>query len=209
MKRVLCYGDSNTFGTPPMAKLGEDRRFDAAIRWPGVMRAELGAGYEVIEEGLPGRTTVHNDPLDGAFMNGLAVLPAILKSHKPLDLVLIMLGTNDQKQRFSLTGFDIAAGMRNLAQCVPGFVPNAKILLVCPPPAFSSGTLAEMFSGADERAKTMPNWYAHFAAETGSGFFDAGKIAACDPMDGVHLSPDTHATLGRAMAAEVRKILEN
>ncbi len=205
--RILCYGDSNTFGTPPLAALGEDRRYDAATRWPGVMRAELGAGYELIEEGLPGRTTCHPDPVEGAFMDGLAVLPAILKSHKPLDLVLIMLGTNDQKERFSLTGFDIAAGMRNLAQCVPGFVPNAKLLLVCPPPAFEAGCLAEMFTGAAERGKTMPKWYAYFAAETGAAFFDAGTVAACDPLDGVHFSETSHATLGRAMAAEVRKAL--
>lgn len=207
MRRILCYGDSNTFGAPPLERLGEDRRFDANTRWPGVMRNELGEGFEIIEEGLPGRTTCYPDPVDGAFMDGLAVLPAILKSHKPLDLVIIMLGTNDQKERFRLTGFDIGAGMRNLIACVPTYIPDVPILSVCPPPAYESGCLAEMFKGSAERGKTMPHWYAHFATETGASFFDAGTVIACDPLDGVHFGADAHGTLGKAMAEQVRKVL--
>jgi len=206
MKRILCYGDSNTYGTPPLETLGQDRRFDPDTRWTGILRNELGAGFEVIEEGLPGRTTCHPDPLEGAFMDGLAVLPAILKSHNPLDLVILMLGTNDLKHRFSLTGFDIGSGMRNLCQCVAEYAPSAQTLMVCPPPAFEAGCLAEMFTGAALRAETMPRWYAHFAADAGAGFFDAGRIIACDQLDGVHFSAVTHGVLGRAMAAEIRTV---
>ena len=209
MTTVLCYGDSNTHGTLPMASLDEDRRYNAATRWPGVMAAELGPGFTVIAEGLPGRTTCYPDPVEGLFMDGLAVLPAILKTHKPLDLVILMLGTNDLKERFSLTGFDIGAGMRNLALCVPQYQPESKILMVCPPPAFEAGCLAEMFTGAAERAKSMPEWYAYFAAETGCAFFDASAVIACDPLDGVHFGAETHGRLGRAMTEEVRRVLES
>lgn len=201
MKRILCYGDSNTYGTPPMARLNEDERFGPEVRWPRVMARELGDGFEIIEEGLPGRTTCHPDPLDGAFMDGLAVLPAILKSHKPLDLVIFLLGTNDMKHHFAVTGFGVGAGLRNLALCVPQFAPGARVLIACPPPPFEAGCLAELFAGASERGKSMAHWAAHFASETGSAFFDAGQVISCDPLDGVHYSAEAHKELGKALAA--------
>nr|MDQ3302571.1 hydrolase [Actinomycetota bacterium] len=89
MKTVLCYGDSNTWGSNP--ETGE--RFAPHVRWPGVLAWELGDGFCVIEEGLPGRTTVRDDPIEGAHKNGRTYLRACLESHKPLDLVTVMLGT--------------------------------------------------------------------------------------------------------------------
>ena len=72
---VLCYGDFNTHGTAPMATLDDMVRLGPAERWPGVLAAVLGAGWRVIEEGLPGRTTVHPDPVSGVHKNGLACCP--------------------------------------------------------------------------------------------------------------------------------------
>ena len=108
MKTVLLYGDSNTYGTAPMGALGDARRFGADIRWAGHVARALAGRAEVIAEGHPGRTTVHDDPIEGAHRNGLSVLPAILESHAPLDVVAIMLGTNDLKARFSVTAADVA-----------------------------------------------------------------------------------------------------
>ena len=104
---VLCYGDSNTHGTMPMATLDDMGRFGAAERWPGVLAAELGSGWRVVEEGLPGRTTVYPDPISGVHKNGLSVLPAALESHRPLDVVVVMLGTNDLKHRFQVPPVEI------------------------------------------------------------------------------------------------------
>ncbi len=104
MKTVLCYGDSNTWGSDP--ETGE--RFAPDVRWPGVLRRSLGEGYWVIEEGLGGRTTVRDDPIEGAHKNGRAYLRACLESHKPIDLMTIMLGTNDLKARFAASASDIA-----------------------------------------------------------------------------------------------------
>jgi len=207
MPTVLLYGDSNTYGTPPMAALGEDRRFGAAIRWPGILRSALGPGVTVIEEGHPGRTTVHDDPIEGAHRNGLTILPAIVESHRPIDLAVLMLGTNDHKQRFSLTGFDIARGAGRLVEVMlaSGYV--RQVLWICPPPPLERGCLAEMFQGAEERGRSVARWSAAFAAEVGAGFLDAGAIVAVDPLDGVHLSAAAHAALGAAVAQQVGRML--
>ena len=107
-RMVLAYGDSNTHGTVPMETLEDMGRLGPAERWPGVLAAELGAGWLVREEGLPGRTTVHPDPISGVHKNGLAILPAILESHRPIDVVVLMLGTNDLKHRFQVPVVEIA-----------------------------------------------------------------------------------------------------
>ena len=97
-KTVLCYGDSNTFGHS--VEGDPDNRYAPSVRWPGVLQACLGDDWQVIEEGLGGRTTVSDDPIEGAYKNGRTPLLAILHSHQPLDWVIIKLGTNDLKTRF-------------------------------------------------------------------------------------------------------------
>lgn len=98
MKNILCYGDSNTWGYDAETK----NRFPPDVRWTGILKRTLGEGYHVIEEGLNGRTTVWDDPIEG-YKNGREYLIPCLESHRPLDLVIIMLGTNNLKKRFSLT----------------------------------------------------------------------------------------------------------
>ena len=105
MKTVMCYGDSNTWGYNPATQ----QRYPRDERWTGVLQELLGADYRVIEEGLNGRTTVWDDPIEG-YKNGREYLIPCLESQKPLDLVIIMLGTNDLKLRFSLPAYDIAEG---------------------------------------------------------------------------------------------------
>lgn len=208
MPTVLLYGDSNTFGTPPMAALGEDRRFDGATRWPGVLSAALGPGVTVIAEGHPGRTTVHDDPVEGAHRNGLRVLPAIIESHRPVDIAVLMLGTNDHKNRFALNGFDIASGAKRLVSemLASGYV--RQVLWIAPPPPRERGCLAEMFEGAEARGKSVAAHMRTMAAECGVAFLDAGEVIEVDPLDGVHLSEAAHAALGRAVAARLGEMLE-
>ena len=108
MKNVLCFGDSNTWGfMPESISLPCPERHPHDVRWTGVLARELGGGYRVIEEGQNGRTTVHDDPFALA-RNGKTVLPAILESHKPLDLVVLMLGTNDLKAVYGVSPGEIA-----------------------------------------------------------------------------------------------------
>jgi lysophospholipase L1-like esterase len=208
---VLAYGDSNTHGTAPMATLEDMVRLGPAERWPGVMAAELGAGWRVIEEGLPGRTTVLPDPIAGVHKNGLAVLPAILETHLPIDAVVLMLGTNDLKWRFQVPAVEIGESVSLLVREIhhsvagPGAKPP-KLLLVSPPPVLEAGCLAEIFAGAAEKSKRLAAVYADIGRRHGIPVFDAGGVVASSPLDGVHYDAAEHAKLGRALAGAVRAL---
>ena len=109
-RSLMIFGDSNTHGTPPITTLGASARFDHRHRWTSLLAAQL-PDWEVVVEGQPGRTTLHDDPIEGSHRNGIRVLPALLESHRPLHLVVVMLGTNDLKHRFSVTAWDIAQSL--------------------------------------------------------------------------------------------------
>jgi lysophospholipase L1-like esterase len=207
MKRILCYGDSNTWGYNPVT----GGRFDKYERWTGQLSRALGGDYEIIEEGLNGRTTVWDDPLEG-YRNGYDYLIPCLESHKPLDLVVIALGVNDLKMRFSLSAYDIAEGVRVLAQVVQksdaGMRDSApQVLLLSPPPLGKLSAYAEMFEGAEEKSRRLAGHYARVAAELGCSCFDASTVIVASDLDGVHFEQDEHARLGQAVAGKVRELI--
>ena len=208
MKTVLCYGDSNTWGSDP--ETGE--RFAPDVRWPGVLARELGEGYRVVEEGLPGRTTVRDDPVEGAHKNGRTYLRACLESHRPVDLVTVMLGTNDLKGRFGASASDIAQGAAVLAEmahnsgCGPGGGAPA-VLLIAPPPVGRLTEMAEMFEGSEEKSARFAGHYRYFAEQKGCGFLEAGAVIASSDVDGIHLGAEAHRKLGEAVAVRVVKVL--
>ncbi len=205
MKTIVCYGDSNTHGTVPITNLGDRRRYAHDRRWPGVIDRRLAPHWRVIEEGLPGRTTVHDDPIEGPQRNGKTGLPISLESHRDVDLLIIMLGTNDLKPRFGVSAYEIAASAGKLviiaeaSQCGPdGGAP--KILLVAPPPVRETGVLAEMFAGAEEKSARFGELYGQAARANRCLYLDAGEIIESSATDGVHFEPDMHARLGNAIA---------
>lgn len=209
MKTVLCYGDSNTWGHNPSTL----ERFPIDVRWPGVLRRELGEGYHIIEEGLPGRTTVWDDPLDPS-LTGKAYLGPCLASHRPLDLVIIMLGTNDLKTRVRGVAAEIALGAGVLVEMVQRSMagPNLsapRVLLVAPPPLGEDNEAMYLsgFSGGIEQSKLLGKFYSQVAQLYGCHFLDAGSIISSSEVDGVHLDADAHGTLGRTVAARAREIL--
>ncbi|WP_099827359.1 SGNH/GDSL hydrolase family protein [Oceaniglobus indicus] len=204
MPTILVYGDSNSHGTPPMAERGVWQRMTAAKRWPMVMQRALGAEWDVIVEALPGRTTVHPDPVEGQHKNGLPPLRAILESHAPLDLVVLMLGTNDLKMRFNLPAIDIATSVGRLIEEVRNSAAAGDIMVVCPAPVREVGCLADVFQGAETRGAGLFVHMMQEAARRGCGFVDAGAHVSVDPLDGVHLDVRAHAVLGAAMAEAVR-----
>ena len=207
MKTVVCYGDSNTWGYDPNTKT----RFPNDVRWTGVLRQELGADYLVIEEGLNGRTTVWDDPIEG-YKNGKEYLIPCLETHRPFDLIVIMLGTNDLKARFSLSAYDIAEGAGVLVDIVQksdagidGKAPQ--VLLTAPPPIARLSEYAEMFEGAAAKSLRLSQHYQRVAAERGCHFLDAGQIVTSSDVDGIHFEASEHQKLGIAIAAAVKKIL--
>jgi lysophospholipase L1-like esterase len=208
MKTVLCFGDSNTYGTPPMSDAFDERRFDNKTRWPGVMRKILGHAWHVIEEGLPGRTTVRDDWIEGRQKNGQRYLQACLESHRPLDVIVIKLGTNDLKARFAAPAVDIAGGIDILAGIVAATSnlgqPPAKLVIVCPPPILLAGFIGEIFAGGVETSKKLPPLYAAVAHRHGAEFLDAGTLIEVSPVDGIHYEASQHLILGQTIAAKVQ-----
>ena len=207
-RTVLLFGDSNTHGTMPMPDLGFSGRFDRDERWVGRL-ARLLPDWEVIAEGHPGRTTVHDDPVEGAHRNGLTVLPALLESHKPVDVVVVMLGTNDLKERFSVNAGDIALSLERLVRmirasdCGPGGQ-GPKVLLVAPPPIIEVGCLAGMFAGGAAKSRALAAEVEAAAKRAGVPFLDAGKVVTVSPIDGIHYDAEANPALAEAFAAAIR-----
>ena len=211
MRTVLCFGDSNTHGTVPMRDMTDRRRFAKAQRWPSIMAAALGDGYEVIAEGHGGRTAVFDDPVEGAHKNGLRALPMLLESHRPIDLVIVMLGTNDLKARFSVPASDIAIGLERLVVAIgqsdagpDGTAPL--VLLAAPVPIEEIGFLGDMFAGGAAKSHALGVLLQAVADRQGAGFIDLGAVAQVDPVDGIHLSATAHAAIGGAMTEVVQGV---
>lgn len=209
MRNILCYGDSNTWGSPPVEGMP---RWGLDTRWGSVMRTTLGADYWVVEEGLGGRTTVWDDPVEGENRNGKRFLMTCLESHRPLDLVIVMLGTNDLKSRFALSAADIAFGAGSLLDVIlnSGCGPNwgkPKALLICPAPtATFSPNFADMFVGAAEKSRQLAPYYQRQAELRGCAFLNAGQYITCSDRDGIHLEASEQQKLGQAVADKVREI---
>lgn len=209
MRTLLLFGDSNTHGTMPIPALGQGGRFDREERWAGRL-ARLLPDWEVIAEGHPGRTTLHDDPVEGAHRNGLTVLPALLESHKPVDVVLVMLGTNDLKERFSVNAGDIALSLERLVRlirasdCGPGGK-GPEVLLVAPPPIVEVGCLAGMFAGGAAKSQALAAEVEAAAGRAGVPFLDAGRIVTVSPIDGIHYDAEANPALAEAFAAAIRQ----
>jgi lysophospholipase L1-like esterase len=208
MPTILCFGDSNTHGYDPVTQ----QRLSRDERWPGVMRNQLGADYWVIEEGLGGRTTVFDDPLEPG-RRGIDYLAPCLRSHQPLDLLILMLGTNDCKARFGVPASDIALGIERLiveARGTDSGIDDAppRILIVAPPPfaPLEPTRFTEMFNGGETKAAQFGKLYAEIATLHGCDFLDAGKVIVSSPLDAIHYDAAEHRKLGEAMAAKVREL---
>lgn len=209
MRSLLLFGDSNTHGTMPMPDLGFCGRFPREERWAGRLQRLL-PEWEVINEGHPGRTTVHDDPVEGAHRNGMTVLPALLETHRPLDAVLIMLGTNDLKQRFSVNPGDIALSLERIILFIRSFGAGPEggapgILLVAPPPIIEVGCLAEIFAGGAVKSQGLAGRIRAVADRTGVAYLDAGGLVAVSPIDGIHYDAPANAVLASAFAAAIRQ----
>ncbi len=206
---VVCFGDSLTWGFNPVDR----SRYGHDIRWTRLMQKDLGADFHVIEEGLNGRTTVFEDPVMGD-RNGLAHLELVRKCHMPIDILIIMLGTNDLKTRFCLNAETIATAMSRLLDyarrpldTVEGRPP--KVLLMSPPPLGDfTGTpfVAQFSKQSEQESHRLAACYREKAAEYGAAFFDTGTVISASPLDAVHFEAEPQAGLAKAVADEVRKL---
>ncbi len=209
MITVLCYGDSNTYGYVPETGM----RYPKDVRYPGRLQRLLGEEYSVIEEGCNGRTTIFDDPVDG-WKNGLDYLKPCLNSHKPVDIVILMLGSNDLKATFHLTAKEIADGAAVLVEVIrsftkekQGFIP--RIILVSPP-EIGKGIRTSPFYGAFyeeavEESKKFPECYRAVADKYGCVFFNAADHIYPSETDSLHLTPEGHKVLAEKLCEVIRE----
>ena len=221
-KRILVYGDSNSWGWKPVENAIPTGRYDADTRWPGVMRNKLGDNYEVVVNALSGRTTDVHDPtfdgLSGSGLNGADALPSVIAAHLPLDLVVIMLGTNDLKKHFGRSPLRIALGAGHLISIVQDSgqmfgggwyeYPAPKVLLVAPPPIGEQKVFGDLFEGGVAKSKKLASAFKDGASAADAAFFDAGQVIQTDGVDGIHFTAETHRTLGTAITKKVRWLME-
>lgn len=202
MKRILCYGDSNTWGADPDTGL----RYDEQTRYPRVLASLLGTDYDVVEEGLPGRTSVYDTDVD-AYVNGKTYLYPCLSSHAPLDLVIIMLGSNDLSTGCKVNAYYAAAGVERLVNLIRHWSIDQKSrcpqILVISPPLFgreSVEPITEVFDmkWASRESRLFRKHYSD-VAKSRDCLFLAAEDHTEPGCDGVHMTPESHIRLAEAI----------
>lgn len=204
-KTIVCFGDSNTHGYNS-SNMG---RFSEKERWTCLLQKLLGSSYRICEEGLSGRTTVFDDPLSEG-LNGLSYIYPCLLTHEPVDLLMIMLGTNDVKERFRSTPENIAKGLERLVKKAidvsDAWRTEPNILIIAPPPiqdgyqnTFVSG---EMGPNCVEKTRALAPLYKEVASRLHCHFLDAGAVEGIEmyPYDYMHLSLESHRLLAETLA---------
>lgn len=201
MSVILCFGDSLTYGFDPAT----GGRFPPQDRWPEVLAAGLGV-HTVISEGLPGRTTVFDSPYTDA-RSGRAMLAPTIESHVPVDLVILMLGTNDLQRGLGLSARHSASGLWTLVDIVNRS--DARACLVVAPPYLRDpkGFMGVFFTGQEAESEALTEHFRTICEQTATPFFAAADVVSPSPVDGVHLDPAGQRALGQALVPVVKSLL--
>ncbi|SFC62563.1 SGNH/GDSL hydrolase family protein [Pseudoalteromonas denitrificans] len=207
MKNILCFGDSNTWGYTPLTT----ERYPLNIRWTGVLQSLLGEGFCIIEEGLNGRTCIHDDPTR-TDRNGIKLLPSILKSNSPLDLVIIMLGTNDLKASLKQTAYSISLGAKLVCESILNSemlgLKNTQILLISPSHVeIVPEEDKDEFAHAYDMSRKLSQYYSIIAKELDIHFYNAAKIVKTSKLDGVHWDGEQHIFFAEQLSHKIHAIL--
>lgn len=213
MKKIVCFGDSNTYGYDPETggRFGED------VRWPKVLQKLLGDEYEIIEEGQNGRTIANDDPWEGGTKCGMDYVLPMLETKRP-DLLAIMLGSNDLKSKFNLPAADIAGSLITMIMKIRGYCehylgcPDMKILIIAPPALsepFSESYFSTFFDEGNvvERSIELAKWYELVAKEHGCYFLNATKEVRAGSVDHLHLDPKGHEKMAQLVKDCVTQIM--
>lgn len=218
MKTIVCYGDSNTWGfkPEPARPAIETARFAWNVRWTGILQKLLGSGFRVEEEGLSGRTTAFNDLFDER-LNGLRYLDCCLLTKMPVDLAILMLGTNDTKEYFGVDAYHISCGLEQLILKIKqgGYGPSGKcpeILIVSPANLreniYSTWTGEVFGKGCLKKDMSLKKYYQQVADRNSCRFIDAANFVEASAVDAVHLDAKNHDKLARVIYKETMKIFD-
>ena len=208
MATILCYGDSLTWGRIP-----NGGRYPKHLRWPALLNGLLGSQHQVINFGLPGRTTLWNDPfLEGR--NGLAYLQAALETFGPVDILILMLGTNDLKRHFHVGAFEAAKGVEKLIEKsrMPDShdFPHPSLVVIAPPNILSpTGFMAESFDGAVEKSQHFHQHYQDIAVHNHCIFLNAAGVLQPSEADGVHLDTKANEQLAQAVYMLIKDTIKS
>lgn len=209
MKRILCFGDSNTYGYRPDG-LG---RYDETIRWTGRVQEILGRDeYAIIEEGLCGRTTVFEDEIR-PNRKGIDAIRMIVESHNPLDIVFIMLGTNDCKTRYGASAGTIAKGIEQIIETVRQFAGNQTRIVILSPIHLGEGIGEDGFDPEfDEKSVEvslqLSKELRKIALIKNCSFLDAATVAKPSEDDREHLDEEGHAQLANLVVDRIKELTE-
>jgi lysophospholipase L1-like esterase len=217
MKTILCYGDSNLRGTIPGPSLDAagliKLKYSKDKRWTGILQKKLGAEYDIVEEGIGGRTTTLDEIEPGRpYRNGLKDLPFCLESHYPIDLVIFLLGINDTQHVYHRMATQIGEGMRQLVRSVlcSNKGPNIKapkVLIIAPQPIINIPHLHPQFVGESiEKSKALAKIYHQVSQEENCEFLDAAPLITSSEKDGIHLDESSCLILGHAVFEKVKQI---
>lgn len=213
-KRIVCFGDSNTWGYNPE----NGSRYDEDTRWTKLLEKKLGGEYRIIEEGQNGRTIANPDPWEWGTKCGLDAILPIVESHMPMEALVIMLGSNDLKAKFGLPVPDITGSLQNMLKSVRGHLkyylgePDLKILVIAPPAIgenYKTSPFVEFFGEEDIAAKSkkIPYWFELVASQFECDFLDATSKLSGGDIDSLHLSPQGHAELAQMVYDKLNEML--
>lgn len=207
VKKIVCFGDSNTWGFNPL----DGTRFEKGVRWPGILQELLGEDWEVIEEGQCGRTISLDDIWEGGTKNGIKYLSPMIESHSPMDWLIIMLGTNDMKERFHLGAGDIAGSLGTMIETAKSKFMNSgqnTNILILSPIHIGENIVTSCFGDvfdkkSVETSKEFAKLYAMIADRYGCQFLDAAEVAVPSKEDCVHMTPEEHRKLAEAIKEKI------
>ena len=211
MKNILCFGDSNTWGYDPSTQ----RRFSKDIRWTGVLQQLLGSKYNIIEEGLNGRTTNVNEKQDHGlgyfrpFRSAMDLLSVLIETNSPLDLIIVMLGTNDLKTNFNQSSEMIAKNMRLVCESIINndYFQSKSIILVSPTHINEeSPNLLDSFIGTTQASQSFSNSYRKISDDLNLYFVDASESVKTNKIDGLHWDSKQHSDFANSLFNKIKKI---
>ncbi len=206
MKKVLCFGDSNTYGFIPQSGL----RYDKNTRWTGVLQSLCGSDFSIIEGGCNNRTAFVDNPA-GAEQTGYKILPEYFTKDY-FDIVVLAIGVNDLQLFFKPTLKEFEQGIEKLIKITKDLSPNAKIILVCPSKLDLAGIKSGVFSFqfdeiSVEKSYHLPQIYKKLAEKHACKLVDLNEIAKVSPLDGLHFSPESHKTIAENLYKNLKQTI--
>jgi len=203
MKKILCYGDSNTYGYNP----ADSSRFDEETRWTALLQNNLADGYEVIEEGACDRTAfVDNDK--GFLFSAQRHFPKLLAKTNSVDILVFALGTNDMQFKYDISFGAVERGLENLISSAKS---KFKKIIIIPPVVLSDNVLSGFFNFQFDgtsivKSKKIGKIYRHIARVYDCKIFDINKFAQPSDADGLHYDSAAHKLIADKLSELIRNI---